>query len=124
MLGVGRRTTLPRQSGPRGFSLIELLIVVCIVLIVAALCMPRILQAINTLRVRDTLYGGYKAAPVFAYFDQNNTVIAVPPDLALGEAAVANARSPSVVINVLSQYPDSKNAAAPGRLHSGNCEAQ
>lgn len=61
----------------------------------------------------DTLYGGYKAAPVFTFFDQNNTLIAVPADLsagnlALGEAAVANVRSIGVVINVLSQYPDPK----------------
>jgi hypothetical protein len=61
----------------------------------------------------DTLYAGYKAAPVFTYFDQNNTVINVPPDLsggnlALGEAAVANVRSIQVVINLLSQYPDPK----------------
>lgn len=61
----------------------------------------------------DTLYGGYKAAPVFAYFDQNNTLITVPADLsggnlALGEAAAANVRSMTVVINVLSQYPDPK----------------
>ncbi len=61
----------------------------------------------------NTLYAGYKAAPVFSYFDQNNTAIAVPPDLsggnlALGEAAVANVRSIGVTINVLSQYPDPK----------------
>lgn len=61
----------------------------------------------------DTLYAGYKAAPVFTYFDQNNTVINVPPDLsggnlALGEAAVANVRNIQVVINLLSQYPDPK----------------
>ena len=61
----------------------------------------------------DTLYAGYKAAPVFTYFDQNNTAINVPPDLsggnlALGEAAVANVRNIQVVMNVLSQYPDPK----------------
>ena len=45
---------MSRPSDARGFSLIELLIVVCVVLIVAALCMPRMLQAINTLRVRGS----------------------------------------------------------------------
>jgi prepilin-type N-terminal cleavage/methylation domain-containing protein len=45
---------LSRQSCPRGFSLIELLIVACVILIVAAFGMPRMLQAINTIRVRGS----------------------------------------------------------------------
>jgi|SRR5579884_46692 len=43
-----------RPSPHDGFSLTELLIVVCVVLILAALCMPRMLQAINTLRLRGS----------------------------------------------------------------------
>ena len=45
---------MARPSPHDGFSLIELLVVVCIVLILAALGMPRMLQAINTLRVRGS----------------------------------------------------------------------
>jgi|SRR5579884_2782686 len=67
----------------------------------------------NGIVANDTLYAGYKTAPVFTYFDQTNTAIAVPADLsggnlALGEAAVANVRNIQVVINVLSQYADPK----------------
>jgi prepilin-type N-terminal cleavage/methylation domain-containing protein len=59
----------------------------------------------------DVLYAGYKTAPVFTYYDQNNAVLIVPPtltggNLAAGEAAVANVRSIGVVVNLLSQYPD------------------
>lgn len=46
--------TLSRPSSTRGFSLIELLIVVSVILIVAAFGMPRMLQAINTIRVRGS----------------------------------------------------------------------
>ncbi len=65
----------------------------------------------NSLVANDTLYAGYKTAPLFTYSDQNGAVINVPADLsggnlALGEAAVANVRNIGVIINVLSQYPD------------------
>ena len=45
---------MARPSPHDGFSLIELLVVAGIILILAALGMPRMLQAINTLRVRGS----------------------------------------------------------------------
>lgn len=45
---------MARPSPHDGFSLIELLVVAGIILVLAALGMPRMLQAINTLRVRGS----------------------------------------------------------------------
>jgi hypothetical protein len=59
----------------------------------------------------DTLYGTYKTAAVFSFYDQNGNAIVVPNDLQggnlnLGETAAANVRMISVVLNLLSSEQD------------------
>jgi prepilin-type N-terminal cleavage/methylation domain-containing protein len=70
----------------------------------------------------DSLYGGFKAAPVFRYFDKNNTEITVPDDLASsGNVSAGATAAPSIAyvvitVNVLSAIPDQQTglrAATP-----------
>jgi prepilin-type N-terminal cleavage/methylation domain-containing protein len=78
----------------------------------------------------DTVYGTYKTAPVFTYFDANGTQITVPNDLSTNanlQAGVTAAligtgttsspqgvKTISVVLNLLIPNPDMQSQSRPG----------
>lgn len=49
----------------------------------------------------DTLYGAYKAAPIFQAFDSNGAAVALPVDITTNLAAVRSIRSVRITVNVL-----------------------
>jgi prepilin-type N-terminal cleavage/methylation domain-containing protein len=49
----------------------------------------------------DTLYGAYKAEPVFQAYDSNGTLVALPQDIVTNASATSGIRTIRITINVL-----------------------
>ncbi len=61
----------------------------------------------------DQLYAAYKAAPLFAAFNQSGTALALPVDLASNPAGMAQVRAITITLNLLASAPDLHTGMTP-----------
>jgi len=61
----------------------------------------------------DELYAAYKAAPLFAAFDQSGTALTLPVDLSTTPDVLARVRSVSMTFNLLASAPDLQTGLTP-----------
>jgi hypothetical protein len=61
----------------------------------------------------DQLYAAYKAAPLFAAFNQSGTALALPLDLASNPAGMAQVRAVTITLNLLASAPDPQTGMTP-----------
>jgi hypothetical protein len=68
----------------------------------------------------DQLYAAYKAAPLFAAFDQSGNALALPLDLTTNPAALAQVRGVTITLNVLASAADSQTGMTPAQSMSAS----
>lgn len=61
----------------------------------------------------DQLYAAYKAAPLFAAFNQSGNALALPLDLAGNPAGIAQVRAVTITLNLLASAPDPHTGMTP-----------
>ena len=61
----------------------------------------------------DQLYAAYKAAPLFAAFDRNGNALSLPLDLAANPAGMAQVRTVTITINLLTGAADLQTGMTP-----------
>jgi hypothetical protein len=61
----------------------------------------------------DVLYAAYKAAPLFAAFDQSGNALSLPRDLASNPAGMAQVRAVTITLNLLAGAPDLQTGMTP-----------
>ena len=61
----------------------------------------------------DQLYAAYKAAPLFAAFNQSGTALTLPLDLASNPAGMAQVRAVTITLNLLASAPDLQSGMTP-----------
>jgi type II secretory pathway pseudopilin PulG len=61
----------------------------------------------------DQLYAAYKAAPLFAAFDQSGTALALPLDISTNPDNLARVRAVTVTLNLLASTPDLQTGLTP-----------